>query len=82
VQELKRLGYSDAEIGTHAALADTSLMLAVDPRLFRIDELRSKFGSADGVYGDPRRSNAELGQRGVEAIVTQTVDAIKKAVRR
>jgi creatinine amidohydrolase len=82
VQELKRLGYSDAEIGTHAALADTSLMLAVDPGLVRIDELRSKFGDADGVYGDPRRSSAELGQRGVDAIVTQTVDAIKKAVRR
>lgn len=82
VQELKRLGYSDAEIGTHAALADTSLMLAVDPRLVRIDKLRSKFGSADGVYGDPRRSSAELGQRGVDAIVTQTVDAINKAVRR
>jgi creatinine amidohydrolase/Fe(II)-dependent formamide hydrolase-like protein len=81
-QELKRLGYSDAEIGTHAALADTSLMLAVDPGLVRIDELRSKFGDADGVYGDPRRSSAELGQRGVDAIVTQTVDAIKKAVRR
>jgi creatinine amidohydrolase/Fe(II)-dependent formamide hydrolase-like protein len=82
VQELKRLGYSDSEIGTHAALADTSLMLAVDPRLVRIDKLRSKFGSADGVYGDPRRSSAELGQRGVDAIVTQTVDAINKAIRR
>ena len=30
---LKQRGYSDAEIGLHAGLADTSLALAVDPGL-------------------------------------------------
>jgi creatinine amidohydrolase/Fe(II)-dependent formamide hydrolase-like protein len=38
--------------------------------------------SAEGVYGDPRRASAELGQSGIELIVAHTVDAIKKAVRR
>jgi creatinine amidohydrolase/Fe(II)-dependent formamide hydrolase-like protein len=32
-QMLKRQGYRDDEIGTHAGLSDTSLAMAVDPRL-------------------------------------------------
>src|SRR5215468_6512376 len=34
-QLLKSRGYREDEVGTHAGLADTSLMLAVDPRLVR-----------------------------------------------
>src|SRR6266849_4225987 len=51
VQALKSRGYRDEEIGTHAGLADTSLMLALDPRLVRADRLLSatKLGSAEGV---------------------------------
>lgn len=84
VQALKSRGYRDEEIGTHAGLADTSLSLAVDPRLVRTDRLLSgtKFGSAEGVQGDPRRSSAELGRLGMDAIVSQTVDAVKKAAVR
>ena len=82
VQALKGRGYRDEEIGTHAALADTSLMLAVDPHLVRADRLASgaKLGPQDGVYGDPRRSSAELGQLGVDMIVAETVAAIRKDV--
>jgi creatinine amidohydrolase len=68
-------GHSEEEIGTHAGLADTSLTLAVDPRLVRTDRLQP----GDGARGDPRRASAELGQLGVELIVAQTVDAIRKA---
>jgi len=84
VQALRDRGYRDSEIGTHAGLADTSLTLALDPRLVRMDRLRSatQLGRAEGVYGDPHRSSAELGQLGVDAIVTQTADAIRKAVAR
>jgi creatinine amidohydrolase/Fe(II)-dependent formamide hydrolase-like protein len=83
-QALKSRGYRDSEIGTHAGLADTSLMLALDPRLVRADRLASDAGldRAHGVYGDPRRASAGLGQLGIDAIVTQTVEAIKKAVAR
>jgi creatinine amidohydrolase/Fe(II)-dependent formamide hydrolase-like protein len=83
VQALKGRGYRDDEIGTHAALADTSLMLAVDPHLVRADRLNSgaKLGPDDGVYGgDPRRSSAELGQLGVDLIVAETVAAIRKDI--
>jgi creatinine amidohydrolase/Fe(II)-dependent formamide hydrolase-like protein len=68
-------GYREEEVGTHAGLADTSLTLAVDPRLVRTDRLQP----GDGANGDPRRSSAELGQLGVDLIVTRTVDAIRKA---
>ena len=84
VDALKSRGIRDDEIGTHAGLADTSLMLAVDPRLVRQDRLRSaaRLGPADGVHGDPRRSSAELGQLGVDLIVAESVDAIRKAASR
>jgi creatinine amidohydrolase/Fe(II)-dependent formamide hydrolase-like protein len=83
-QTLKRQGYGDKEIGSHAGLADTSLALAVDPRLVRTDRLRSPdpLGLSEGVYGDPRRATAELGQPGVDLIVKTTVDAIRRAVAR
>jgi creatinine amidohydrolase len=82
VQILKGQGFTLSEIGTHAGLSDTSLMLALDPSLVREDRLTdgSKFGSADGVYGDPSKASAKLGMLGVDAIVSQTVAAIKSAV--
>ena len=51
-------GYSKAEIGTHAGLADTSLALAIDPKLVRAGELAAarNLDAAHGVYGDPRRA--------------------------
>jgi creatinine amidohydrolase/Fe(II)-dependent formamide hydrolase-like protein len=84
-QELERRGYKASEIGTHAALADTSLLLAVAPPLVRADLLKSgrSFGSADGVYGgSPVRATAELGQIGIDLIVARTVEAIKKDIAR
>ena len=84
VQMLKRRGYSDEEIGSHAGLADTALTLALAPDLVRSAPLASagKPSNAQGVYGDPRRATAELGQLGVDIIVAQTVEAIRKATRR
>lgn len=79
---LRSRGYRDDEIGTHAALADTSLMLAIDPAAVRTDALKAgvALGPAQGVYGgDPRRASAELGRLGVEQIVKTTVAAIRAA---
>src|SRR5713101_3394948 len=60
---LKARGYRDDELGGHAALPDTSLMLALDPRLVRTEPRRDDLapGEATGVDGDPRRASAELG---------------------
>lgn len=82
-QVLKARGYSQAEIGTHAGLADTSLMLGVDPSLVRLDKLAqaSKDRHNQGVYGDPARSAAELGRLGVKIIVDTSVQAIREITR-
>ncbi|MGC1819038.1 MAG: creatininase family protein [Casimicrobiaceae bacterium] len=84
VRALEARGLSKAEIGTHGGVADTSLSLALDPKLVRMDVLRAgkDLDAAHGVYGDPRRSSAELGQLGVDAIVSRTVAAIRQAVAR
>lgn len=79
---LRRRGYRPEEVGSHASLADTSLMLAVDPHMVRMDRLGPGTGlhGGNGVDGDPSRSSAALGQVGVDAIVSQTVEAVRKAI--
>ncbi len=81
---LKGRGFSVDEIGTHAGVADTSLTLALAPGMVRADRLANaaKPSASDGVYGDPRRSSAQVGQLGVDAIVAATVAAIKAATVR
>ena len=78
---LKARGYRDDEIGSHAGLADTSLMLAVDPRMVRSPRAAPAQG-VSGVSGDPARASAELGQAGVEMIVTRTAEAVRKSMAR
>ncbi|MES2152186.1 MAG: creatininase family protein [Pseudomonadota bacterium] len=79
VADLKKRGFSSAEIGTHAGLADAALMLATDPSLVRSGALQRapKPGAQDGVQGDAARATAELGQLGVQHIVETSVAAIK-----
>ena len=83
VDALKARGFGLDEIGTHAGLADTALALAIDAALVRRDVLvnNPKAGARDGVYGDPRRATAELGQAGVDAIVEASVAQIKALTR-
>jgi creatinine amidohydrolase/Fe(II)-dependent formamide hydrolase-like protein len=78
-QALRAKGLSDAQIGSHAGTADTSLQMAVDPAEVRADRLEGAEKPGTGTIGDPRPSTAALGQLGVDLIVTQTVAAIKKA---
>jgi creatinine amidohydrolase/Fe(II)-dependent formamide hydrolase-like protein len=81
VKALKERGHSEAEIGTHAGLADTSLALAVDNALVRSGALAAKPSASEGVYGDPRRATPELGQLGVQQIVESSVAAIRALAR-
>jgi creatinine amidohydrolase/Fe(II)-dependent formamide hydrolase-like protein len=76
---LRTRGYRDAELGRHAGLTDTSLMLATDARLVRMDRLHPG-REGDGVDGDPTRATAELGRAGADLIVSRTVDAIRKSI--
>ena len=78
---LRSRGLGDAQIGTHAGSADTSLTMALVPRLVRpelFDEA-AQHGQKAGAVGDPRKASAALGEMGVELIVTYTVEAIKAA---
>ncbi len=79
---LREHGLVDAQIGLHAGAADTSLMLAIDPRLVRADRLAATPVAGDGVSGDARPSTAALGQLGVDLIVLRSVNAIRRAVVR
>jgi creatinine amidohydrolase/Fe(II)-dependent formamide hydrolase-like protein len=81
VKALKERGYSEAEIGTHAGLADTALALAVDNALVRGGALGVKPSVNQGVHGDPRRASRELGQLGVQQIVESSVSAIRALAR-
>ncbi|HEX5354661.1 MAG TPA: creatininase family protein [Aquabacterium sp.] len=83
VAELKKRGFSEAEIGTHAGLADTALTLAIDPKLVRPQAMAQApvAGAHNGVTGDPRRATADLGQIGVKRIVESSLAAIRAAQR-
>ncbi len=75
---LESKGYSAKEVGIHAGLADTSLMMALDPSLVRADRLKP----GPGDNGDPTHASAALGKLGVDLIVAKTVAAIKQEVAR
>jgi len=81
VAALRRQGFSAAEIGVHAGLADTSLTLAIAPGMVRRIGPGHP-GPSQGVSGDPTRASAQLGEIGVDAIVRETSEAIRAAVRR
>ena len=76
VAALKAHGVADAEMGSHAGLADTALSLAVDPALVRADKLAGPYPA--GVTGNPKRATAELGEIGTKLVVETTVAAIRK----
>jgi creatinine amidohydrolase/Fe(II)-dependent formamide hydrolase-like protein len=76
IQQLRRHGLTDAEIGTHAGAADTALMLAVDASRVLPGKM---VADAAGVTGDPRRATVELGRIGVTLVVQRSVAAIRMA---
>jgi creatinine amidohydrolase/Fe(II)-dependent formamide hydrolase-like protein len=83
VAALRSHGFSDFEIGIHAGLADTSLALAIDKSLVRMDALENtaKMSKRDGIFGDPHRASAELGQIGVQKIIQTSVAAIQAQIK-
>ena len=78
---LRQNGYR-LDVGQHADIGDTSLMLAVDPSMVREEALRHAPNptSAQGIYGgDPRRATSTLGQPGLAMQVNAAVKAIDDA---
>ena len=83
IAELQKRGFSAAEIGLHAGLADAALMLATEPAMVRSEAMAhgAKPGVADGVRGDATRATAELGQIGIKLQVDTSVAAIKQLLQ-
>jgi creatinine amidohydrolase len=79
IKLLREHGLSDAQIGTHAGAADTSLMMAVDGSRVWSAKITPQAG---GVSGDPSRASAELGKLGTDLIVQHSVAAIRHATAR
>ena len=67
------------EIGDHADVRDTSLMMAIDPSMVRTNKLQAGDGK-NGVVGDPRRASAEIGRALIENTVTRTVEEIRASI--
>jgi creatinine amidohydrolase/Fe(II)-dependent formamide hydrolase-like protein len=82
LESLRAQGLTAAQIGTHAGTADTALAMAVAPELVRPDQLpaAARAGRQAGTLGDPRAATAALGQAGADAIVAQSVAALRRAV--
>jgi creatinine amidohydrolase len=74
---LRERGHSDADIGRHAGLADTSLLLALDASLVRAEAARQLKPHAQGISGNPHQASVALGELGVDHIVEQSVRAIQ-----
>jgi creatinine amidohydrolase len=76
---LESQGITKREIGSHASITDTAQLLALDPKYIRMDKLAD--GTPEnGILGDPRRANAEMGKRGLEFKIEAGVQQIRQAV--
>lgn len=78
---LQEQGETEETIGRHAGISDTSILLYVEPRHIRTDQLAPGGGFEDsGVSGDPTRASAEYGRKGMELRVAAAVRQIRAAV--
>lgn len=83
VDALKAKGFGADEIGVHAGLADTALMMAIDPAMVRTGALEqaARAGLREGVHGDPRRATAALGEIGIDRQIERSVQVIREAAK-
>lgn len=79
---LRARGMTDKQIGTHAGVADTSLLMAVDESRVRADRLAAPDAAdpSGGVAGEPSQSSAALGRIGADMIIDKTAAAIRLAI--
>lgn len=79
VEALKAEGETEATIGVHAGIRDTSELLAVAPGDVRLDR---RAADRDGASGDPSRATAERGERMIKLKVAAAVAEIRVAQKR
>ena len=72
-------GANYEQIGSHAGLRDTSLLLAIAPEHVRTNKMSPGRGpDVDGVSGDPTIATAEYGQIGFDLIFNAALNQIKE----
>lgn len=79
-QALRGRGLSDGQVGTHAGVADTSLLMAVDESRVRVDRLGDTAHASSGVTGQPALSSVALGRIGADLVVEKSVAAIRQSM--
>jgi creatinine amidohydrolase/Fe(II)-dependent formamide hydrolase-like protein len=79
---LKSEGFTEAEIGVHAALIDTAQLMAIDPDGVRTALLATSAGNPDGskngVIGDPAKATAAIGRKLLELKIAAGVREIRQ----
>jgi creatinine amidohydrolase/Fe(II)-dependent formamide hydrolase-like protein len=81
---LKSQGFTEAEIGVHAALIDTAQLMAIDPAGVRMALLASSAGNPDGskngVIGDPAKATPDLGRKLLELKIEAALRQIRQEI--
>jgi creatinine amidohydrolase/Fe(II)-dependent formamide hydrolase-like protein len=79
IEWLRQQGAQPSDIGRHAGMSDTAILMAVAPGAVRRDRIApARPGDGSGVSGDPSRATAELGRVGLELAIETAVRQIKQ----
>ena len=74
-------GFTEAEVGSHAGMTDTSQLMAIDPSLVRPDKFAPGGGFENsGVTGDPTKATAELGRAQLKIKIDNAVAQIRASL--
>jgi len=78
---LQGQGETKETIGSHAGIPDTAQLMAIDPRLVRMEK-RAPGGDwkATGVSGHPERATVEYGKKGLDMKVEAAVREIRASM--
>ncbi len=73
-------GYTEADIGSHAGMLDTSELMHINPRLVRPARFAPNGGGRDsGVSGDPTKASAALGKELLDLKIANALAQIRAA---
>src|SRR4029450_3409294 len=73
---LQSQGYTREQIGNHAAIRDTSELMAAHLAGVRVDKRSAgplPDGSRSGVVGNPAKASVEIGKKGLEMKIDQAI---------
>lgn len=75
-------GHAPSDIGGHAGILDTSMLMAIHPEHIRMDRLAPQGGyEGSGVSGDPTQASVEYGEVGMRMQVDAALRQIRELMR-